>query len=357
MLRKAISLIVDDGQTTWQAAATLNALGYRPRRSPRWNHHNLRRVLQDSRMAGEWSYGGMAVAIPPVITPERHALLRTRLSSTSSGPRDPADDGFYLLSRGVLLSPCGGTYHGVARRDRGTRQYRCGNARYEAVDQCECRRLPGVATEAAVWEAVVDLLAQPGRLFAMAEAYLELSPGEQPDPGELAKLGTQIDSLDRAINTTAVNALRAELDPGMIAGAVAQLQRERAALADQRALLVAWEEQAAAHSDRARRLTELCAVARDRLDALDPRGRREILDLLEVHVTVRRWEPCDACGGRGKVRGGTGGLPCASCHAVRSVPHLRVEGRVWESFLDVMVGDLPDGVLRRCRCCSPSAPG
>jgi hypothetical protein len=36
-------------------------------------------------------------------------------------------------------------------------------------------------------------------------------------------------------------------------------------------------------------------------------------DLLDVRVTVTRGLECEACGGRGKVKGGTGGLSCPVC--------------------------------------------
>jgi hypothetical protein len=63
--------------------------------------------------------------------------------------------------------------------------------------------------------------------------------------------------------------------------------------------------------------------------------RRQILDLLELRVEVERWEPCTACKGKGKVKGGTGGLPCPTCQATRTVPHLKVSGVVYETLLDL----------------------
>jgi hypothetical protein len=72
-----------------------------------------------------------------------------------------------------------------------------------------------------------------------------------------------------------------------------------------------------------------------------------VLDLLDVRVTVTGWDCCEACGGKGKVKGGPGGLRCPTCHGMRRLPRLRIEGVVLDA-LDV--GELAAGVSRGPTC-------
>jgi hypothetical protein len=104
-----------------------------------------------------------------------------------------------------------------------------------------------------------------------------------------------------------------------VCGSVGRAWRAHRARLEQR------HEETRSGADRAVRLRELALGARDTLGAMGPRERRAVLNLLEVTVTVTGWSTCPACDGRGKTEGGIGGLPCATCHAMRRVPSLRVE--------------------------------
>ena len=56
--------------------------------------------------------------------------------------------------------------------------------------------------------------------------------------------------------------------------------------------------------------------------------KRAVLDLLDVRCTITDWETCPTCEGRGKRKGGRGGVACPTCRAMRRVPLLRIEGVV-----------------------------
>lgn len=367
VIRRAVSLIVDDGHSTWEAARLLNALGHKPRRSPSWTHHNLRRQLLDSRVSGVWHYGSgrdertgvIPVPIPAIVTPDRHRELLSRLASTSTGPRLPENESFYLLSRGRLFGPCGSSFHGVNRKDRGTRQYRCMSSRYEADPRCSCHRLMADDVEGLVWREVSGLLAQPERLIAMAEDYMGLRGAEIGTEREQADaIEAKIANLDQARTDRAVQALKAGLDSDLIRAAVAELDSELALLRQHRTRLQAWRQESVAESDRVRRLWEMAETAHQRLAGMTPQERRAVLDLLDVRVTVLAWEDCPVCGGRGKLKGGPiGGTRCAACSATRHVPQLRIEGTVWDTLLDRLsdcdVSALGDGESRRSTCSRP----
>jgi hypothetical protein len=94
-----------------------------------------------------------------------------------------------------------------------------------------------------------------------------------------------------------------------------------------------------AMTGRMQQLIDLAERAHHRLDGLSPQEKRVVLEALEIHVSVLGWEHCDTCGGKGKVSGGRGGLPCPTCHMVRQSPRLRIEG-TWTSALIEQYGDV-----------------
>jgi hypothetical protein len=61
---------------------------------------------------------------------------------------------------------------------------------------------------------------------------------------------------------------------------------------------------------------------------MTPEEKRAVLDLLDVRVTITAWRTCETCEGRGKRKGGRGGVACPTCRAMRRVPQLRIEGMV-----------------------------
>ncbi len=99
MIRRAVELLLDRGQTTGQAAQ-VNAEGYTPRKAPRWSQTNLRNVLLRKRFDGTWTYGKEArggrqadpltVAVPPILDSERAEALRAylRATATDKPPRE-----------------------------------------------------------------------------------------------------------------------------------------------------------------------------------------------------------------------------------------------------------------------------
>ncbi len=84
------------------------------------------------------------------------------------------------------------------------------------------------------------------------------------------------------------------------------------------------------------------------ISMMAPAEQAQVLSLLEVRVTVLGWTECQSCAGRGKVKGGTGGLVCPECRGARQLPSLRIEGTLVNDLLleAVDVGDLSDAVLR-----------
>ena len=94
-VRLAVSMVVDQGCSAYEAAKRLNALGKGPRRAARWSHQNLRRVLLDETIAGRWKWGKQSdrvetvtVPIPPIIDVDRFDDLQRVLALTATGPQE-----------------------------------------------------------------------------------------------------------------------------------------------------------------------------------------------------------------------------------------------------------------------------
>jgi len=231
VLRHATSLIVDDGHSTWTAAEVLNGLGLTPRKAPRWVHNRLRKVLLSPVIGGRWSYssagGEIEMQIPAVLDAERHAALLDALRASSTGPRRADRERQYLLSRGILHGMCGAPLHGIWRKDRASRVYRCAGARPEARPRCADHAVNADQVEEAVWAEVVGLLSEPKRLLQMAEDYLGLRSVEAGTQLEqLATIDEKLATLKQARTGRVAHALRAGVDAAVLKSAVDELEAQ-----------------------------------------------------------------------------------------------------------------------------------
>jgi len=343
MFRVAVTEILA-GRTVWATAELLNSLGYKPRSATEWTYHNLRRVLVDAQLSGKWSYGRpygwgrsrsrgeFTVDIPPIVTEGQHAALREILM----GKAIPRSErlGFFLVSRGVLVSPCGRNMRGKARKDRGTYRYMCPNTEWNtAGTRCECHSIHGQWIDDLVWSEVKRLMSDPEHLVALADDYLDRRVEMAATPENAADIDRKIAELERARTTTATGYLKAGLDPALVVDAVAELDSELAAWQRRAEQAQAWSQETEATKGRLQHLTEMAQRASLRLDSLSRKEQRVVIEALELKVHVLGWDPCTLCGGTGKFKGGKGGTSCTACHMVKEVPRLRIDG-IWSSALD-----------------------
>jgi hypothetical protein len=348
VIRKAASLILDEGHSTYTAAATLNALGYHPRLAPRWSYVNLKLVLRDPRYSGRWEYGappgswGKPVAfseneisIPAILEPIRHEALVAAVMAQSMGPKN-YEEHFYLLSKGMLLGACGTPMQGTSKSDRDGRWYRCRNRRPDSLEKCVCGRLHADDTEALVWSEVSRLLSDPAQLIALASEYLEVRSEQiaaEREEGE--ELSRQIDRLEQARTSRVTAALKVGLDPELLKEAIVEIDRDLALLRRRQQQRAALRHETAATSGRMAQLVAMAERAHERLDALSPAEQRLVLEALEIKVSVLSWDECEVCFGKGRVKGG---LLCSTCRATRRVPRLQIEGTWTSALLDRLGG-------------------
>lgn len=335
-LLAGVTFLVDDGMTTGQTAAALNRLGYQPRRATHWTAHNLRRTYLDAFLTGTWIYRRgrdrrqtspappVQLSIPAVLSEARHRQLLDVLSSSSTSRSVSAK---YLLSHGRLVAPCGGHYSGIIRPDGKTRQYRCNGS--VGPDRCHCFRLSADLVEQAAWGAIIDLLSKPDRLRAFAQDYIaKQSTHQRHEADQLRHLDKSIAELRRTLTTGMAKYIKADLDPVAIASAFRDIQAELDAKEAHRERLVGWERDSQALSNRVDQLAALAATASQRLGSMPYAKRLSLVELLDLKVSVTAWSDCPECLGKGKVKGGTGGIPCSECRAMKRLPHLLVEGRL-----------------------------
>jgi len=271
-IRLAASLIADQGCSLLQTAETLNGLGRKPARAARWDNSLIRHLMTRDH-------------VKTILGKKRFDQVQ-RAMERRSLKRRPRDHVYPLSLR--IVGKCGERYHGVYRKELSNRYYSCKNKLWENRHQrCEDQAIRADDIEYVVWEQVCDLLARPERLVALAEEYLGLR-GQQIEfeRDEYEETKVKIDSLDRAIKTTLVTSAKAGLAPRDIEAAVADLAGEREALEQRLLMIESWRDDSAKASKRMRNLWKLAEEAHKRLPQMTPQEQKQVIDLLDLKVTV-----------------------------------------------------------------------
>ncbi len=278
-IRLAAKLLVDERCSTHEVAERLNGLSRLPRKATRWDHMLLRHMLR------------RRIMMPGIFSEERFEQVQAALEATSLSPRR-ADHVYPLSLR--LFGLCGAPYRGVYRKDLATprRYYVCKNKDWEQkATRCQDRQFRAEDIEYVVWEQVCEVLSKPERLIALAEEYLSLR-GQQIEfeRDSIADLDAQIANQEKVLTEHVAEAVKAGLPANVIQDVTAQLTAELDALKRHRSMLDSWREESARESHRKRRLWELAEGAHNRLPHMGDEERKEMLDLLDIRVTVLEHE-------------------------------------------------------------------
>jgi DNA invertase Pin-like site-specific DNA recombinase len=273
-IRIAAALLVDQGCTTHEVAQRLTGLGRQPAKAKRWDHMLVRHMLRREIVA------------PKILSEERYAQVQVALDATKIN-RDRAKDHTYPLSLRIF-GTCGAPFTGLWRRDMQRRFYWCKNKYYENREhRCDDRAIDADDIETVVWEQVCDLLSRPERLLELAEQFLGLRSSQLEVEREgIEDTEKKLRDLDRAIKNVLLTSAKAGLEPSEIASAVSDLTEERDALRRHLAMIESWRKESERESERMRRLWELAEQAHRRLPNMTPEEQKEVLDLLDVRVTI-----------------------------------------------------------------------
>lgn len=293
VVQEAVRLIIDEGQSTYEAAQALNRLGLGPRRASEWRHQNLRRMLQQESLRGRAVWGKdreqpfVFHIREPVLNEARFEALQRALRATSMPRKRKAKK--YPLT-GYFFAPCGAHYTGAF--DKNRRNYRCvRTTMYSTEEQPRCEdswRPKATEVEAAVWREVARAL-HPDALRPLARRWLEEQ--EERALPDLAEARQEVEYLEHALSVELASLLEKGLDGAAVAKATETLNenlrraRERHRALERDATLGVNESQA----------TRLAHAASERLGDLTYTEQRQLLELLDVRVTVveegSRWKP------------------------------------------------------------------
>jgi DNA invertase Pin-like site-specific DNA recombinase len=301
VIRMVTSWIVNEGLTNGQAAKRLNLEGFTTRKGGPWTHQNLRRILGQRVLLGEFTWGNtekthrgyrptgkygppVLIRYEPIIGQSQFEALQVALARTSITHRE--GNKVYPLS-GRLHAPCGDCYGGVS--NRGHRQYRCRRRKWTATGRPACGDafLNAEDVEQRVWVEVCRLLRDPDRLLGLAQDYLGLRRGQiRIETEELSTVQAKVDRLERAQSDILPDLLRRGLDAEAIEAATRVIVAD---LAETRARLVTlqrWSSESKQESKRVRDAWALAELADDHLAVMSLEERAQILRLLDVHVWV-----------------------------------------------------------------------
>ncbi len=346
-LQMMIAALVDERMTSWELASLLNnrsvptpSTGRKLSKtgSGRWTHRRVRETLTTARaIAGSWTYrtkdGTFTIPVPAIVTETRLAQLQLRLAETSTGANATKAKHFFLLSRRVT-SPCGHPMHGYCRPDGTGRAYRCAMSTADrGPERCECPRASADIIDAATWENLTNELMDADRLATLV-GLVPLPTGADPD-ADIRVLDRKIRRIERAAGTQIAELLARGTDPAIITHATAKLEDELRALREHRARLVQWAAMRVESAQQVDRLQRFAQSARQTL--LDPTNdtKKQVVEILDIRVTVVDLATCDTCAGRGLVprstdetanrRRHTGDI-CPQCNRHKKIPIIEIHG-------------------------------
>ena len=239
--------------------------------------------------AAEW----LSVPVPPLIDAALFAAVQEQLAANRAHARQRQRGARYLLQGLVVCSGCGYAYYGKAislraakepRRDYayyrclGTDAYRFGGERVCGNPQVRTDRL-----DAAVWQAVRDLLEQPERLAAEYQRRLDQPV---PEASELTTVETQVNKLRQGLARLIDSYAEGLIDKGEFEPRITRLRQRLGQLEEQARRLA--DELRVEHDLRllVGQLETFAAQVRQGLKTADWATCRELIRALVKRVEV-----------------------------------------------------------------------
>jgi site-specific DNA recombinase len=307
VVRMIYGWLIDEGRSTRSIVDELRRLAIPPGRAGRkWGPTQVRRILTSDRYTGRTYYnrgqvvsgGGrkerpaaewIAVPIPVIVTPERHAAAQAQLARNRSALVGRPARFAYLL-RGLLrCGVCGIRYEGIP--SHGRRYYRChGRDRFTPGARCRSPWMSAAVAEAVVWNAVAEALRRPEALRRAVERY-DAARGARDV--ELKSRAEHLRRQLRAVEHKERRLLDLYLDDVQVAtaevlGRLQALARERARLTEELERAEGSAVTQGVLEARQDAVERWCAQARRGLARLDQQGRRKLLAALVDEIRVGR---------------------------------------------------------------------
>jgi DNA invertase Pin-like site-specific DNA recombinase len=310
-LEIAALMIVEGGYTVDRAAHMLNVIGRLTRKGVEWTGSNLRHKFFNTALDGFVVYrntdevvnkrrkrktvmnadgspkhGPMMIIDTPMVfeldqlISVRHALKRNGWNL--SGPYK-----YHPLSTRVI-GECGAHYTGVYVKAEDRRTYRCSG------NKCGDSVIDALALEEVVWGSLKNFLGDKDKLREIAKDWVTTAPDHRKTYAvRIEELTREIAGLRELTTTTLVDLAKAGVDALAINSAVGKLNEEinnkQTMLEDAESMLMESEE-AAARAEDFQRLVEIASF---NLENINDRQKSEIMDLLEIQVTLTGPVPLD----------------------------------------------------------------
>ena len=241
---------------------------------------------------GEWIGNAR---FPPLVDPTVFELARTQLEENRRRKRRQKTGASWLLQGLTVCRRCGYAYYGkAAPRSRKydptniLRYYRCTGAdgyRFSGAAVCDNGPVRSDQLEQVVWDQVKALLEQPDRVAHEYRRRIAQARDGAAAPDEILHLDRQISSLRRGIGRLIDSYAEGVIDKAEFEPRITGLKQRMSQLEERHEAAL---EAAAAERDLSlviSRLEDFSARVTEGLDALDERGRQEI-----VRALVRRIE-------------------------------------------------------------------
>jgi DNA invertase Pin-like site-specific DNA recombinase/transposase len=310
VLEKAAELIVDEGKSADEAAAALNALGYRTRTGSTWTGGNLKVKFANTAMHGVVTFRntdpkvnatrgkratrlgrdglpahGQTVEIPcPTPLPvERVRAVRKALERRAR-PKSVTGQVYALSTR--LVGACGKHYVGQYLKEEGKRAYRCSGSKAAG---CEDSIVLADEVEDAVWDSLADYLSDEGTLKELAQRWI----GDSPDHREQYK--ARVEALDAEIEQLTNNSAgkllaftigNEDIPQAVVQAAMAGLNKQLKDKQKERDLAQHMLQDAEGAATRAADIASLVELARKNLKSIKGERRAEVVEFMGITATL-----------------------------------------------------------------------
>src|SRR3954449_6235696 len=257
-----------------------------PLHPPRGHDGLPKRPFREVPAAGDRH---ITVPVPAIVGEALFASAAEQLEENRRRSRERLAGVRYLLRGLLVCRKCGYGFTGHHHRGRW-RYYRCcgtDRGRFHGQFRCDARLVAVEPLDAAVWDEVRRLLADPARVL---EEYQRRLAAAQARPRGLEldaverRIGKPRRGVDRLIDCYAEGLIdKAELQPRLL-GARRRLTRLEAQASEQQVA----EEQARSLQRVIGKLDLFAAMVRDRLGTADWSTKREIICLLVKRIEVAK---------------------------------------------------------------------
>jgi DNA invertase Pin-like site-specific DNA recombinase/transposase len=304
-LELAAQLIVEGGYTVDRAAHMLNLIGRFTRKGVAWTGSNLRHKFRNTALDGFVVYrntdevvnkrrkratkmnpdgspkhGPMMIIDTPMVfdidrlMSIRHALRR------NGGWTHSGNYKYHPLSTRVI-GECGAHYTGVHVKIEDRRTYRCSGKK------CGDSVIDAVALEEIVWDSLKKFLGDKSKLREIAKDWVTTAPDHREMyVARIGELEREVAGLLELTTTTLVNLATAGVDARAINSAVAKINEDislKQTMLDDARDMLSKSEEAAQRAEDFQRLVEIASF---NLENINDRQKSEIMDLLEIQVTL-----------------------------------------------------------------------